>query len=242
VVIDAVPDLDRWVRRQARAWGADLVGVADLAPARALVEEQGGPMLAQFPRGVSVGVVMPHAIVDQLPRHRDRAVALAYRSHSYHILNARLDGIASRVASLLQRAGCWAFPVAASQTIDEQRLTGLFSHKLAAHLAGLGWIGKSCMVITPDHGPRVRWATILTDAPLATGEPMAERCESCEACVEACPVQAFTGRAFRADEPREARFDVTRCRVYLGSGDEADQALACGMCVFACPYGQTQGT
>ena len=240
--MDAEPDLDQRVRRGARAWGADFVGVADLTPARALVEEQGGPMLAQFPRAVSVGVVMPYAIVDQLPRHRDRAVAMAYRSHSYHILNARLDGIASQLASLLQRADYQAFPVAASQVIDEERLYGLFSHKLAAHLAGLGWIGKSCMLITPEHGPRVRWASILTDAPLVTGEPMAERCKTCEACVRGCPAQAFTGRNFRDDEPREARFDVTRCQAYQGLRDETSQVRACGMCVFTCPFGRRQRT
>jgi epoxyqueuosine reductase QueG len=231
-------NLDQQVRRDARALGADFAGVADLTPARTPVEAQGGPMLAQFPRAISVGVVMPHAIVDQLQRHRDRAVAQAYRTHSYHILNARLDGIASQLASVVQRAGYQAFPVAASQMIDSERLVGLFSHKLAAHLAGLGWIGKSCMLITPEQGPRVRWASILTDAPLTVGQPMAERCEACDACVRSCPAQAFTGRSFRDDEPREARFDVTRCQAYQSLRDETAEVRACGMCVYVCPHGR----
>ncbi len=231
-------ELERRLHDQALTLGADYFGVADLAPAQALVEEQGGEMIAQFPRAISIGVVMPFAIVDQIPRHREKAVALAYRSHSYDMLNFRLDQIASRLASRLQQEGYRAFPVQASQTVNAERLYGLFSHKLAAHLAGLGWIGKSCLLVTPEAGPRVRWASILTDAPLATGEPLAERCGTCQVCVEACPSQAFTGRNFRADEPREARFDVFKCDGYFNQREEQTGVRVCGMCVYSCPHGR----
>jgi len=95
-------------------------------------------MLAQYPIALSVGVVMPFAIVDQLPYHQDGAVALAYSTHSYGILNDRLDQIASRLASIVQPARHRAFPVRASQTANAEKLQGLFSHKLAAHQAA-GW-------------------------------------------------------------------------------------------------------
>ncbi len=234
--------LEKHLHAQALTLVADYFGVADLAPARSLVEKQGGEMMAQFPRAVSIGVVMPFAIVDQIPRHREKAVALAYRSHSYDILNVRLDQIASRLASRLQQEGYRAFPVRASQTVDQEKLYGLFSNKLAAHLAGLGWIGKSCLLVTPEAGPRVRWASILTDAPLATGEPLAERCGKCKVCVEACPSQAFTGRNFCADEPREARFDVFKCNEYFRQSEEQTGARVCGMCVYSCPHGRKQKT
>lgn len=98
--------------------------------------------------------------------------------------------------------------------VVRDRELGLFSHKLAAHLAGLGWIGKSCLPVTPEAGPRVRWASVLTDAPLAAGEQLEERCGECEACVEVCPAGAFSGRSFFSDEPRAARFDAFKCRYY----------------------------
>jgi epoxyqueuosine reductase QueG len=197
--------------------------------------------MAQFPRAISVGVVMPSAIVDQLHRRGDKAVALAYHSHSYDILNFRLDQIASRLASTLQREGYRAFPVPASQTVDEERLYGLFSHKLAAHLAGLGWIGKSCLLVAPEVGPRVRWASVLTDAPLTVGQPLVERCGGCTECVDACPAHAFTGRSFRADEPREVRFDVFKCKAYLRRRGQQVGAEVCGICVYVCPYGRERG-
>ena len=230
--------LEQHLRDLALALGADYFGVADLSPAQELVQELGGQTMAQFPRALSIGVVMPFAIVDQLHRHKDKAVALAYHSHSYEILNHRLDQIASRLSSTLQREGHRAFPVPASQTIDKERLYGLFSHKLAAHLAGLGWIGKSCLVVTSGVGPRVRWASVLTHAPLNVGQPVAERCGECQQCVEACPPHAFTGRSFRPSEPREARFDVFKCNDYFCSRERQVSVRVCGMCVYVCPYGR----
>ncbi len=103
-------------------------------------------------------------------------------------MNQALDLIALRVANMLQRAGYGAFPVPASKRTDDEHICGVFSQKLAAHLAGLGWIGKSCLLVTPDHGPRVRWVTVLTDTPLKpTGFPMEPRCGKCTACVDICP-------------------------------------------------------
>ena len=223
---------------EALALGADRFGVADLSPAQELVRELGGEMIEQFPRAVSIGVAMPRAIVDQLSRHDDKAVALAYRSHGYDIINFRLAQIASRLSTALQRAGHRSFPVAASQTVNSERHYGLFSHKLAAHLAGLGWIGKSCLLVTPEVGPRIRWASILTDAPLAAGQPMAEGCGSCMECTEACPPRAFTGRNFRAEEPREARFDVFKCYDYQRQEREGMDSILCGICVHVCPHGR----
>ncbi len=233
--------LEKHLRAEALTLSADYFGVADLSPAQGLVREQGGQMMAQFPRAISVGVVMPFAIVEHLARHKDKRVATAYHSHSYEILNRRLDEITSQLSSTLQREGYRAFPVPASQRVDEERLYGLFSHKLAAHLAGLGWIGKSCLLVTPEVGPRVRWASILTDASLTAGQPLAERCGECMECVETCPAHAFSGRNFQAGEPREARFDVFECNGYLRQREEQVSVRVCGMCVYVCPYGRRQG-
>jgi epoxyqueuosine reductase len=226
------------LREMALRLGADLCGVADLSPAQGLIYQLGGELTTQFPRAVSIGVALPAAIVDQLDRHEDPRAALAYRSHGYDAINVRLDQLASRVTSVLQTTGYRAFPIAASQTIDSERHYGLFTHKLAAHLAGLGWIGKSCLLVTPQVGPRVRWVTVLTDAPLETGQPVSERCGSCRECVDACPASAFTGRPFREDEPREARFDVHKCYAYQRVDRVGLESILCGVCLYMCPYGQ----
>jgi epoxyqueuosine reductase QueG len=226
------------LERMAEQQGARFLGIADLTAAEEVVREQGGDLVSGLPRAVSVGVALPKVIVDQLDRQLDRAVMMNYNRHGYDVINARLDFIVSMLAGTLASKGYRALPVPASQTLDSERELGLFSHKLAAHLAGLGWIGKSCLLVTPQVGPRVRWATVLTDAPLEpAGETLKDGCGSCTKCVDICPVHAFTGRAFQADKPRGDRFDVHKCHAHqLRMKQQIDVAL-CGLCLYICPFG-----
>lgn len=232
-------NLENQLLDSAMMWGADYYGVADLSAAQDAILEQGGTEIAEYPRSISIGIALFHPIVNQLPRRQERAVAVNYRSHCYDVINARLDLIISRLASVLQRGGHRAFPVAASKRVDDDRICGIFSHKLSAHLAGLGWIGKNCLLITPDMGPRVRWATVLTDAPLESRDrPMGERCGDCRDCIDICPVRAFTGQPFRPEEDRVMRFDASKCDRYFSKMKEKnDETAVCGLCLYTCHYG-----
>lgn len=233
-------DLEDQLAKSAIGWGADYYGVADLSAARDAILEQGGAEIAEYPRSISIGIALFHPIVNQLPRRQERAVAVGYRSHCFDIINARLDQITSRLASVLQHGGHRVCPVAASKRVDDDGICAIFSHKLSAHLAGLGWIGKNCLLITPDRGPRVRWATVLTDAPLETkARPMDERCGDCRDCIDICPVKAFTGRPFRAGEPRAVRFDASKCDGYFSKMEKNDAETAvCGLCLYTCQHGR----
>lgn len=222
----------------AKDMGATYFGVADLTPARQSISEQGGEFLTQFPRAVSHGFVLSNGVVNTLVHHQSAAALSSYRYYVYQIVNPRIDTISLMLAQHLDRAGFQAFVVPSSQTVDGTRLTGVFSHKLAARLAGLGWIGKSALLITPGHGPRVRWGTVLTDAPLETGTPMAEMCADCEACVEGCPAHAFTGKAFDKPGSRSHIFAAEACDRYLSKRETLNRA--CGMCVYVCPFGRNK--
>lgn len=223
----------------AETCGAEFCGVADLALAHEEIVRQGGEEIGKYPRAISLGIVLPHAIVDQLPNRDDPAVAALYLHHAYAVINDRLDALASLVAGWVQRRGYAALPLTVKEHHDNERICAVFSHKLAAHLAGFGWIGKSCLLITPQAGPRVRWVSVLTDAPLAaTGGPMAPRCGACRECVDACPVGAFTGEPFRPEDPREVRYDAKKCQRYFYELHQAGKPPACGMCVYACPHGK----
>jgi len=229
-------ELNRNLRVIARREGADFYGVADLSPAQDFIRDQGGEEVASYPRGISLGIGLMDSIVDELPHREERSVAVNYRHHGYEVINRRLDFLASCLSSYIQNAGYRALPLPASERYDDERICAVFSHKLTAHLAGHGWIGKSCMLITPEAGPRVRWITILTDAPLpVTGTSMDEKCGSCSECVDICPVSAFTGVAFQEDEPRETRYAAGKCEKYLNEGEEWN---VCGLCVYICPHGR----
>jgi epoxyqueuosine reductase QueG len=236
------PDLSARIRALAKSLGADYYGVADLLPAREFIRRQGGDRVAQYPRAVVAGIALQDSLVDLL-YDRKPAGAILYRHNGYDVVNQMLDIAAVRIANLLQNEGYRAFPVAASKRTDNQNICGIFSQKLAAHLAGLGWIGKSCLLVTPDRGPRVRWVSVLTDAPLEpTGQPTRPRCGECTACMDICPIHAFTGRTFSPDEPREARFDAGACdRYYRQLEKETGVAGVCGLCLYVCPHGRKSG-
>ncbi len=61
--------------------------------------------------------------------------------------------------------------------------------RIAAYLCGLGEIGYSKMLLTPEFGPRVRVGIIITDLELEP-DPVMEPgtlCNRCMACVRECP-------------------------------------------------------
>jgi epoxyqueuosine reductase len=222
--------------------GIDYVGVADLAAATDFIRNQAGGLLPQLPAAVSIGIALPDAVVDMLPHRDQNAVRVSYRTHAYDTVNRRLDLAASEIGSLLQSNGYQVFPVAASERVDDQRICAIFSHKLAANLSGLGWIGKSCLLVTPKNGPRVRWATVLTDAPLVpTGKPVPDQCGDCMECVEICPVRAFSGKRFRSEEPREVRYRAEKCDSYFRAMESKGGLKVCGMCLYVCPFGREKG-
>ncbi len=227
------------LRKIAKDEGADLFGVADLTIAREFIRAQGGDHLTRFPRGISIGVRLLDAVVDELHCHEDPTVVFTYRG-LYNTVNSRLDQVALSLSKRIQQEGYQAYPIPASQRVDSKRLTGAISHKLVAHLAGLGWIGKNCLLITPEYGPRIRLATIITDAPLKAGSPMNDRCGECRKCVDLCPVKAFTGVPFNPSEPREARFNANLCNQYQNKRKEKLEERLCGLCVYVCPYGTTK--
>ena len=232
-------DLDSDLPEFARILGADYYGVADLVPAREFIDAQGGDRVSGYPRAVSIGIRLLDTLVDAVADRTDLVGGRLYRYNSYDVVNLELDHIALQVANTIQREGYRAFPVAASKRASDELIAGVFSQKLAAHLAGLGWIGKSCLLVTPDHGPRVRWVTVLTDALLAqTGTPMEQRCGKCTECVDICPAHAFTGRPFHDDEPREIRFDAAACDRYFQKLEAGSGPVFCGLCLFVCPHGR----
>lgn len=207
-----------------------MFGVADLESAREFIVNQGGENLRQYPRAISIGIRLSDAIVashspDESPRDSQ------YWFHVYNVVTPALDFMAQKVQRELQAKCYKALPIPGSMPYDRQKLRGVFSHKLAAHLAGLGWIGKSCLLVTPGFGPRVRFVTVLTDAPLTPGAIMNKKCGKCEVCITVCPVKAFKNVEFESADPVEVRFDTRACEEYR-------RTHACGLCVSSCPVGK----
>jgi epoxyqueuosine reductase QueG len=220
-----------------RGLGADLVGIADLEPFR---EERSIPedLVAPFKRAVSMGVRVPLAVFGTVSDRPSPHYAAVYAT-----VNRRLDEIALDTAALLQDRGFRALPVPASQILDKGSWRGALSHKAVARMAGLGWQGKSLLLVTAEFGPRVRLVTVLTDAPLEADRPIRNRCGECTACRDACPAGAIRGVSTQsryASRNEALRFD--RCREKLTEEFASMPYIGvpiCGICIKVCPFGIT---
>lgn len=216
----------------------DYIGVAALTNYHDELQAIGGSLTDSFPRALSIGIILPHAIVELLADRTSYENTLQYETHAYQVINQRLDLFSSIISSVLQKSGYNAMPLLAAERIDNERVCATMPHKAAAYLAGFGWIGKNCLLITPDNGPRVRWTTVLTDAPFAENHTLMDtRCDECTVCTVDCPVHAIKGRTFSRCEGREMRLDVTKCENYFKTLKAEGKLPVCGMCLYACPYG-----
>ncbi len=115
--------------------------------------------------------------------------------------------------------------------------------KTVATQAGLGWIGKNCLLVTQEYGSAVRLSSLLTNAPLPAGAPINEsRCGGCMVCVRNCPAGALTGELWNTTISREELFHKEDCkkmqiqRMKQATGIETD---LCGLCFAVCPFTQS---
>lgn len=75
----------------------------------------------------------------------------------------------------------------AKTLIDDNRLLD----RAVAVRSGVGWTGKSTMVLAPGSGPWMLLGSVITDADLQTATPMHRTCGTCVACIPACPTGAI---------------------------------------------------
>jgi epoxyqueuosine reductase QueG len=213
-----------------------VVGFADM---RGLL----APEYAGFSSALVLGRRLKKDILDAL----DNGPTPDYLAH-YHQVNRELSDVLAGISAGLTRRGirhCSLEPTQKDADLDEHYQKTLrlsFSHKMAATRAGLGWIGKTDLLVSYAFGPRLRLASLLLDYPdLATGTPVAvSECGECDLCVQACPAQAASGQAWQAGLDRDEFFNAFRCREKcreLSWKNLGEAVSLCGRCVAICPRG-----
>jgi epoxyqueuosine reductase len=187
------------------------------------------PQAPDFPTAVSILMRLDPLVVRGL-RH---GPTQDYQQE-YLRVNIALDDATDTLVDVLKVHGSTAERVQA--TMEGANGGKPFPHKTAATQAGLGWIGKTALFISPEFGPAVRLATVFTDLELPAGEPVVEsHCGDCRDCVDACPAGCGRDVQWRPGMARELLFDAAACRHHmtLFTGVEAQ---ICGICIAACPY------
>jgi epoxyqueuosine reductase QueG len=219
-----------------RKCGADLVGVADLAPFKREYPTLPEGLLEPYLRAVSVGVALDRKVIEgitDLPTPE-------YAGH-YREINALLDSIALQATGWIKEMGFDAAAIPASNMLDEERLVGSISHKAVARMAGLGWQGKSLLIVNPVYGPGIRLVTVLTDMPLQPNCPPDNGCGECSECADACPVGAIKNVSTDSRyESREEAVDIKSCNQRTLENMAAPEIgeQVCGVCIKACLYGR----
>lgn len=218
-------DFER-LREIAIGQGISLFGVADLDPLRVGFHESLAGAAAGLPVAVSLGLRLSQAVLEGI---RDRPTLL-YKHH-YQAVNYRLDQAALLCCAAVQEEGFAALPVPASQIVDWRKRRGHLSHRAVAAQAGLGWIGRSGLLVNPRFGAQARYVTLLTNAPLAAGKPVEGGCGGCRDCLAACPAGAIS----------EGGVDHEKCFAKLREFSKSPGIgqFICGACVKACPGAQS---
>jgi epoxyqueuosine reductase len=116
--------------------------------------------------------------------------------------------------------------------------TGPVLERDHAAQAGIGWHGKSTMLINEGLGTWFFLAEVLTTLELTPDEPVPDRCGTCQRCIKACPTGAITA---------PHRLDARRCISYLTIELKGsiplelrpligDRIFGCDDCLDACPW------
>ncbi|GAW91052.1 4Fe-4S double cluster binding domain-containing protein [Calderihabitans maritimus] len=219
-----------FLKQKIREWGATLVGFGDVSVGLA-------PELKHMPVAVSIGIEHPRGDMSSKEE--------LYNSY-FPEIDRLLEQIANQTVKFLRFLGCRSLAIPPDSHRPDRRFVArlfrLFSHKTAVTCSGLGWIGKNGLVVTPEYGPRVSWATVLTDAPLATSvKPYVfGKCGKCRCCVEACPAKAIKDRQWVRPEINVPVIDTEACRQQLEKNYLLYGRYICGRCIAACPIGREQ--
>ncbi len=187
----------------------------------------------KLPYAVSFTIPLSRAIIDGI---EDKPTHTYF--HHYRSVNTLIDNISLKAGLMLARDGYTYVPIAASQSVDG--LQGIFSHKYAAHLSGLGFVGRSGLFVSSKFGPRVRLGTILTDYPFeCTAEPLPFGCGECKLCATSCPAMAISGEDWRPGDEREIIIDAKACSDFMKKKfQHIGRGAVCGICMRVCPFGK----
>ncbi len=188
---------------------------------------------AAFLAGANTVVLLAitgHAPDPERPDGRARGRVARYaRGRDYHrLFESKLRRVARAVREELGGE--------ARATVD---YGPLLERPLAAR-AGLGWLGKSTMLLAPGFGPWVLLGAVATTLEIAPDEPLRKTCGSCTRCIVACPTGAIAvdggvldSRLCISYHTIESREPIPReLRAKFG-----DWIFGCDDCLDSCPVG-----
>ncbi|MDP8253780.1 MAG: hypothetical protein P9X27_05230 [Candidatus Kaelpia aquatica] len=202
--------------------GAAVFGTApikEIKPAFDLSQKE----LEGLDYAISFGFKLSDSVLDGIIEHPTKLYF-----HHYRMVNMFLDQLSLKAVRIIEKDGFRALAIPASQIVDWKKQSSYLSHRKIAYLAGLGWVGRNNLLVHPEFGSQLRFATVLTSIKLPFKEPLKFGCGDCKLCVAACPVSAI------AEDPGDFnhlscynKLDQFRKKNFVGQH-------ICGICVKVC--------
>jgi len=226
------------IKRVARYYGADLVGIANLDQrwvySHHYIPETGENKPVEiderYKHVVVMAVEMDYNMMRAAPSMMEEAETL--------LTYSKMAFLVGSIAQFIRQLGYSAIPV-----LNDTAL----SVPLAVD-AGLGELGRHGLLITPQFGPRQRICKVITDLPL---EPdhliefgVTQFCSICRKCARECPGQAVsygqrtTEALSISNNPGVLKWSLNaeKCREYWSK-----VGTSCGICIRVCPFNKRKG-
>ncbi len=221
----------RMVKKAARWFGADLVGICEIDGrwlyTEAAIKENPSPQ--EISREYRYAVVLAFEMDYNLIRYFNTQISESAVSIGY----SRMAVTNAHFATFIRDLGFKAIECGNDTTLSIPM----------AMQAGLGELGRNGLLITPEFGPRVRISKILTDLPLLADKPIdfgvTEFCTVCKKCAYKCPSRSIMTGARTAEAKNksnaagELKWPVNgeTCRIYW-----SQRKIPCSSCIATCPY------
>ncbi|MEQ1648896.1 MAG: reductive dehalogenase domain-containing protein [Hyphomicrobiaceae bacterium] len=221
------------IKRIAKLFGADLVGITDfdqrwLYASRVDVRDF-SEADHDLPEGLTSVIVLGHSMDYDLVRTYPSALAGAATGREY----SHEAAIVMQLAAYIRNLGYEAVA-----SMNDTALVIPYAIK-----AGLGEYARNQLVITPEFGPRLRFSKIITNMPLAHDAPrklgVREVCDQCTRCAQACPVKALP---FGPPDAKTANVSsITGVKKWTSNAEKcfgywAKLASDCAICLRVCPF------
>ncbi len=215
--------------------GACLIGYAEVSD---VVFEA----VASSKNAVSIAVALNPSVICEISKGPTKRY---YKE--YNRANSLLTDLCDHAVDILVSQGYKAVALEPTiKVVDLSNIDEHLPHKTVATKAGLGWIGKSALLITKKYGAAIRLATVLTDAELDLADPVEQSmCGDCHDCVDHCPAKAIKGNNWQLGSSRDSIFDAFACcetamklSKKVGIQSTIGRVAICGICINVCPWTQ----
>ena len=220
--------MSKLIKETAKIYGASLVGICRLERRWIYSHNIDGKPIGvpqECKYAIVTGIEMDAAAIKASPAFAaSTATGIAY---------SRMAFCVACLAEFIRNLGYVAIPMGNDTAL---------SIPLAID-AGLGELGRSGLLITPEHGSCVRLCKVFTDLPLEPDKPIEfgvrDFCKRCSECSLACEANAIQserepsfGTVCCSNNPGILRWPVNHDKCYsfwIENGND------CSSCIAACP-------